>query len=290
VGRSRDEARAGDKETGRPEVEQSMGSAEAKSDSSEPGRREAHEAARERQSYVRHELRAPLAVMYPALDLLLSGQVDPPSAWQREYLEVLERCVLRLEGAIAAATQTGWLDCAATPLLLEEVDAEALAGEFVHARESFGERAPLLRVEAGLPHLLADRSRVLQALDALVDNAARFAGPKAHVTLEVTGGDVATSVRRREDPASETDDREDRPLCVTLAVRDDGPGIETGELSRVMDFGYVGELARRLERPGLGLGLWVVRELVRAMDGQVTLTSEPGQGCLVAMRLPVVPA
>ena len=70
------------------------------------------EAARERQSYVRHELRAPLAVMYPALSLLLDGIAGELTPKQREYLEILERSAERLECFVAGATESGWLDCA----------------------------------------------------------------------------------------------------------------------------------------------------------------------------------
>ena len=70
------------------------------------------EAARERQSHVRHELRAPLAVMYPALSLLLDGTAGELSPKQREYLEILERNAERLECFVAGATESGWLDCA----------------------------------------------------------------------------------------------------------------------------------------------------------------------------------
>ena len=76
---------------------------------SDPGERE---AARERQSYVRHELRAPLAVMYPALSMLLDGSAGELTPKQREYLELLERNAERMERRLAGATESGWLDCA----------------------------------------------------------------------------------------------------------------------------------------------------------------------------------
>src|SRR5450756_2014084 len=61
------------------------------------------EAARERQSYVRHELRGSLAVMYPALSMLLDGSAVELTPKQREYLEILERSAERLERLIAGA-------------------------------------------------------------------------------------------------------------------------------------------------------------------------------------------
>ena len=67
----------------------------------DPGERE---AARERQSYVRHELRAPLAVMYPALSMLVNGGAGELTPRQREYLGILERSTERLWSAPILST------------------------------------------------------------------------------------------------------------------------------------------------------------------------------------------
>lgn len=229
---------------------------------------ESPDQSRERQSFVRHELRAPLAVMYPALELLLSGQAGPLTSKQREYLDALERSVRRLDGAIASASATGWFDCAAGPLSCEELDVTVLVREYAAARERLGERVPGLSIGAGLPPVWADRWRLLQVLDTLVDNAATHAGPKAAVTLEVAAASAA----------------------VEFTVRDDGRGIADDELARVTEFGYVGERGRDRENPGLGLGLWVARELVAQMGGELSLLSGPGGGLAATIRLPAAVA
>ena len=71
----------------------------------------ARSAARERQSHVRHDLRSPLAVMYPLLSLLLDDSALTPE--QRGHLEVLDRNVTRLEALITSAAESGWADCSA---------------------------------------------------------------------------------------------------------------------------------------------------------------------------------
>jgi len=80
---------------------------------SDPGERE---AARERQSFVRHELRAPLSVIYPALSMLLDGSAGELTPKQREYLELIERNSERLERLITGAAESGWLEGAITAL------------------------------------------------------------------------------------------------------------------------------------------------------------------------------
>jgi len=258
-----DDAQAG------PSGRAPVGVPAASLDEAVAGRPAVTAAARERQSFVRHELRAPLAVMYPALELLLSGQAGSLTPKQREYLEALERSVRRLDGAIASVSATGWFDCAAGPLSCEELDAAALVREYAAARERLGERVPDLSVTVGLPPVLADRWRLLEALDALVDNAASHAGPEAAVTLEV----VAASA-----------------VEVEITVSDDGPGVADDELAGVTEFGYVGERGRDRERPGLGLGLWVAGELVAQMGGELSLVSGPGGGLAATISLPAAAA
>jgi signal transduction histidine kinase len=206
--------------------------------------------------------------MYPALELLLSGQAGPLTSKQREYLDALERSVRRLDGVIASASASGWFDCAAAPLSCEELDAAVLVREYAAARERLGERVPVLRVGIGLPPVWADRWRLLQALDALVDNAMTHTGPKVAVTLEVAAAPAAAAVE--------------------FTVRDHGPGIAEDELARVAEFGYVGERGRDRERPGLGLGLWVASELVAQIGGELSLVSGPGGGLAATISLPAV--
>src|SRR5665647_138837 len=124
------------------------------------------EGARERQCYVRHELRGSLAVMYPALSMLLDGSAGELTPKQREYLEILERSAERLERLIAGATESGWLDCAGDQSLqtlraaLEDLEVLALLGcELAGAavqkhgqrRVHDGERATQLVPHVGLP-------------------------------------------------------------------------------------------------------------------------------------------
>ena len=77
----------------------------------------AAEAARERQSHMRHDLRAPLAVIYPLLSLLLDEGAGELTAQQREYLQVLERNVVRLEALVTGVADSGWADCSVAPAL-----------------------------------------------------------------------------------------------------------------------------------------------------------------------------
>ena len=231
----------------------------------------AHEAAasRERQSHVRHELRAPLAVIYPLLSLLLDGGAGELSPQQREYLEVLERNVVRMEALIAGVADSGWADCSPAPAVPGEVVLGEVAEEAIAFRTADDQDGPQIVVDAGplpTPRAWADRDDVRQIVTDLVRNAAAFTPGDGCVTVRVTaGGDADT---------------------VTLEVADTGPGIPPEELDRAFDFGFRGELPRSLRAPGLGAGLWVCRELAARNGGSLSLWSEPGAGVRATLTLP----
>jgi two-component system sensor histidine kinase BaeS len=228
----------------------------------------AAEAARERQSHVRHELRSPLAVIYPLLSLLLDGGAGELSLQQREYLEVLDRNVGRLEALITGVATSGWADCSAAPCTPAEVILGDCAEDLIALRAAEGARGAVVMVEAGAPsrRAFADREDVRQIVAGLVRNAVAFTPESGSVTIRTRSGDDGS--------------------MVVLEVTDTGPGVPPEELGRVFEFGFRGELARTLKVPGLGAGLWVGRELARRNGGDLRLASETGAGVTATLTLP----
>jgi signal transduction histidine kinase len=226
------------------------------------------QAARERQSHVRHELRAPLAVIYPLLSLLQDGGAGELTDQQREYLEVLDRNVSRLEALITGVTASGWADCSGAPPAPDVVALGDLAEELVALRGAEGAVGPYIAVEtaAPSPRAFADREDVRQILGGLVRNAAAYTPVDGRVTI------------RSQDAADAG--------VVVLEVEDTGPGVPPEELEQVFEFGFRGALARRLKVPGLGAGLWVCRQLALRNGGDVALESAPGAGVRAILTLP----
>jgi signal transduction histidine kinase len=225
--------------------------------------------SRERQSHVRHELRAPLAVIYPLLSLLLDQGAGELSPQQREYLEVLERNVVRMEALIVGVADSGWADCSPAPAVPGEVILGDVAEEVIALRTLDDHGGPKIVVDAGpppTPRARADRDDVRQIVTDLLRNAAAFTPGDGSVTVSVAAGADADTV--------------------TLEVADTGPGIPPEELDRAFDFGFRGELPRSLRVPGLGAGLWVCRELAARNGGSLSLWSEPGAGVRATLTLP----
>jgi heavy metal sensor kinase len=104
-----------------------------------------------------------------------------------------------------------------------------------------------------------------QLVDNLLDNACKYsaAGTPVTVHLEATAD------------------------TVLLSVSDRGVGIAAGDLGHVFEPFFRSSEARRLGKPGVGLGLAVARRIADALDGTLTAESEPGSGSRFTLRLPV---
>ncbi len=120
------------------------------------------------------------------------------------------------------------------------------------------------RYQAGLPPVMADRQKLIQAFCHIIGNAldALDERGKGHLWL---------STRRRLDGLVET------------VIADDGPGIPV----EVLEDPFVLRRTAKKETGGLGLGLWWTHIYVRRLGGQVKLHSSRGQGTVVSIRLPV---
>ena len=141
--------------------------------------------------------------------------------------------------------------------------------EFLTARRLGGQQGPRIEVErAPGPSAVAwaDREQVRQIVVNLLGNAAQYAG-----------GGAAIRVRLEASADQRT---------VSLAVADEGRGIAADELPHVFDFGFRGAAAREAALPGLGIGLWVCRELAGRCGGSIALCSEVGAGTTVTVTLP----
>ena len=227
------------------------------------------EAAAERQSYVRHELRAPLAVMYPALTMLLDGTAGELTARQREYLEIMERNVVRLEGMVASAVDSGWLECAAVPAQPTEVSLGDTVEDIVAFRRFARQPGPRVEVRIGarpLPHARADQDQVRQVIANLIDNATHFTPDGGSVEVRLAPGDA--------------------PGTVKLTIVDSGCGVPDDEIDKVFEFGFRGAAATESRVPGMGLGLWVCRELVERNGGTIELAGGSVAGTTVTVVLP----
>jgi signal transduction histidine kinase len=126
-------------------------------------------------------------------------------------------------------------------------------------------------VEPDLPDVLIDPHRITQVVSNLIDNGLKFTAG---------GGRVAVEVRK----PPQTSDR------IEVSVSDTGKGIREDHLPHIFERLYQVRDGSEQSRMGLGLGLFICREIVRLHGGELSVTSRLGMGSTFTFTLPVAPA
>jgi len=235
--------------------------------------REAREAVRLRDEFLgiaSHELKTPLTPLHLKVQLL-QRQVDgmaahhlPVSAERvSETLEVVQRQVRRLTNLVDNLLDVSRITAGRLKLEVEEMDLASVAADIVFRfAPSASQLQCELELHAPVPVMGRwDRLRLEQVVTNLLSNALKYgAGHPVRVAVEAEG------------------------LTARLTVRDGGIGISAEDLPRIFE---------RFERAvsdrhygGLGLGLYITRQIVEAFGGSVRATSEPGRGSVFVLELP----
>ncbi len=144
-------------------------------------------------------------------------------------------------------------------------------------------RAPEERLEIDVRTnalAIADPDRVEQVLWALLDNALKYSASEGsvHVTYESRARATDEPELREDAPASE--------LVATLAISDEGIGMDAATQARAFEQFYRADSARRLVPDGSGVGLYAARGLVELMGGRLNIQSRLGAGTSVVITLP----
>jgi signal transduction histidine kinase len=231
--------------------------------------RQARDAVRAREEFLSvasHELNTPLATLTLHVDDLLerdggaSGSSEEAAASRRRARRQLER-LSRLVGNLLDISR---LDARRLQLRRSEVDLAAATREVVDQFQPELARAGCpIRVEAAGPVVGQwDALRVTQIITNLLSNAAKYgAGKPIAITVQAMG---------------------DKGRVV---VQDHGPGIAPEELEHL--FERFGRTARQYG--GLGLGLYITRQVVEAHGGTIKADSQPGAGATFTVELPLRP-
>jgi signal transduction histidine kinase len=219
-------------------------------------------------SHVSHELRSPLSVVYQFGSLLQDGVGGSLSADQRDFLEVLMRNVgqlkLMIDDLLAVSRgQRGGLSVELKPVAIRDLLVETVAA-YRPAADHGGVR---IAADAGdLPTVLGDQGRLREVLTNLVDNALKFTPEGGRITLEGA-------------PAGE---------CVRVTVRDSGRGIPPDDLDRVFEQFFQVEQGDDVSRNGLGLGLFVCRDLIQRQGGVMWAASVRDHGTAICFTVPIM--
>jgi PAS domain S-box-containing protein len=233
---------------------------------------EAQEAIRLRDEFLSvasHELRTPLTPLNLKLGMLRrlaeqAGGTALPAAQVAADIGVAARHVQRLTNLVDHLLDVTRIRAGKLQLQLEMVDAAEVVRDAAARLSAMAvETGSVLEVEA--PERCTgmwDRMRLEQIVTNLLSNALKY------------GGGQPVRMRLEEQGAG----------SIVLSVRDGGIGMEPGVLGRIFGRFERGHSGRHY--PGLGLGLYITRQIVTALEGTISVESVPGQGSLFTVVLP----
>jgi len=213
---------------------------------------------------VSHELRTPLTSVYGAAMTLERKTLDEER--QRALLEIISTEAARLSRLLDDILLVSRVDSGRARPFITHVEPLPLTEDVVDATRTHlpaGLSLELLR-GAELPEVAADPDKLRQILVNLIENAVKY-------TRE---GRIEVRLDRRDGR-------------VRFSVRDEGPGIPPSQHERVFEKFYRLDPSMAQGVGGTGLGLYICRELIDAMDGEIWVESVPGEGSTFSFELPV---
>jgi signal transduction histidine kinase len=222
-------------------------------------------------SHVSHELRTPLTCIHQYVTILLDGLAGPVAPEQSDHLKTVLKSVNQLHAMIrdlleATRAESGKMRVEPRCVAVDSLIHQAVAMMNPTAQEK------KIGLEVALDHriplVLADPDRVLEILINLMDNALKF--------TPVDGSVVVRACLIETDPG-----------MIYISVTDTGRGINAEAKALIFERLFQDPESVDNNRSGLGLGLYISKELVNLQGGKIWVSSEPGLGSTFTFTLPL---
>jgi signal transduction histidine kinase len=222
-------------------------------------------------SHVSHELRTPLTCIHQFVTILLDGLAGEVSAEQRDHLQTILKSVNQLGAMVrdlleATRAESGKIRVEPRCVSIADLIHSAVAMMQAAAREK-GVGLEV-GVDTTIPFVYGDPDRILEVLINLIDNGIKFTPSGGAVTVQAC--------------LVPTD-----PDFVYVSVVDTGCGITPEAQPLLFERLYQDPNAVDNNRKGLGLGLFIAKELIGLHGGRIWFASQPGDGSTFSFTLPL---
>jgi signal transduction histidine kinase len=212
-----------------------------------------------------HELKTPLTSLILQLQLAQHRLVNEPKKVSRA-LAICHEQARRINGLVEDLLDVSRIELGKLQLKFEPVDLAELVEDAATRLADFLEKSGSefrMHIDVARPFpVVADRFRLDQVLENLLSNSAKYGGGKPiTLSLKETGG------------------------FAEITVADQGNGVAKDKQALIFNrFERVGD---NVNISGLGLGLFIAREIVSAHHGSIAIDSEPGNGAAFTVKLPI---
>ncbi len=206
---------------------------------------------------ITHELKTPVAVAYAANDALLNFDAGNDPEKRREYLEISQGQLEKLEGMIEQILSMSMESRKSFELKRETIELEPLLQKLADQHTlSAGKTCDIkINVDSGLV-LDADRFHLSNIVSNLIDNAIKYSGDSVHIDITAKATDEGVEIR----------------------VRDNGIGIAPEKQKHIFDKFYRVPTGNIHDVKGYGLGLYYAKTMVEKHGGTIEVSSTPGKG------------
>jgi hypothetical protein len=222
-------------------------------------------------SHVSHELRTPLTCIYQFVTILLDGLAGQVTADQRDHLETILKSVNQLGAMVRDLLEASRAEAGKVRLEPHCVVIGDLVKLAVTMMKSVADEKQVgleVGIDSRIPFVHGDPDRILEVLINLIDNGVKFTPSGGAVTVQAC--------------LAATD-----PDFVYISVADTGCGIDPKAKALIFERMYQDPNSIDNSRKGLGLGLYIAKELITLHSGCMWVASELGNGSTFSFTLPL---
>ncbi len=206
---------------------------------------------------ITHELKTPVAVAYAANDALLNFDAGNDPEKRREYLEISQDQLEKLEGMIEQILSMSMESRKTFELKRETIELKPLLDKLAEQHRLSAGKPCEINVNVGSGLVLdADRFHLGNIISNLIDNAIKYSGDSVRIDISAKATDDGTEIR----------------------VRDNGIGISQDKQKHIFDKFYRIPTGNIHDVKGYGLGLYYAKTMMEKHGGTITVSSAPGKG------------
>jgi signal transduction histidine kinase len=224
-------------------------------------------------STVSHEFRTPLTSIKGFSDTLLNYGAQLSDEEKRRFINIIKDQADRLIRLVENLLTVSKMGASKVELSYRPIPLQRLTDKIIQSLQakqlakSKAERKFMVQISPLSLEVWADADRLEQILINLIDNAVKYSPP-----------DSVVRVKAELLPGDDT--------RIRIAIKDEGNGIPADLLPKIFTKFYRLETPLKQEVEGTGLGLYITKSLVSAMNGQIMADSMPGQGSTFTVVLP----
>ena len=214
---------------------------------------------------VSHELKTPMTTIAGFIDGILDGTI--PREEQQKYLHIVSSEIKRLSRLVKSMLDLSRIDSGEMTIHPADFDiTSTVVTTLLTFEKSIDEKKIEIRglEDAGPQTVYGDQDLLHQVVYNLIENAVKFTNEGGAISFLVTDGIDRT----------------------TVVIENTGPGIAPEDLPMIFDRFYKGDKSRSRDKNGMGLGLYLVRTILKLHGGDISVSSVQGEFCRFEFYIP----